>query len=465
MTDKLIKRTEGKKVRKTISMKNLINKYHIWDARKISQLLPNEKLIDVTITSPPYWHLKDYGVESQIGFGQTYDQYLDDLEKVFQNIYFITKKKGSLWIVIDTFKRKGEMKILPFDLITHLKSVGWKLQDIVIWLKNKNLPWSHKGKLRNIFEYILFFTKDREFKFYVERIKDPRNLQKWWVRYPERYGFLGKVPERLWYIPIPTQGSWSDGWVKHFCPLPPMLVERILLLTTNEKNVVLDPFAGSGIVLAQALVMKRKPIGFDLNENYKKMYENKVLPFIENSWRDRRKELIGIQRKCKNFASIIKTLRQLKYTKVLSRKTIKQNFLDSSIINTIFLIGNKESTSPHIFFILEDDVNLDIQLSSLDLITTKPPLSKYGLDPHIKLVTRSEFIRIYRKRHFPRELFLYTKGNTHYYKRKLCFTSWMEESTAPIWREYSKAQVPVLVSNLKIRIKMPETKGIQIWQK
>ena len=84
------------------SVKSVVNRYHIWDARRISELLPDDEFVDVTVTSPPYWDLKDYGSESQIGYGQKYDQYLDDLGKVFDYIYDITKKRGSLWIISDT---------------------------------------------------------------------------------------------------------------------------------------------------------------------------------------------------------------------------------------------------------------------------------------------------------------------------------------------------------------------------
>ncbi|GAI89258.1 unnamed protein product, partial [marine sediment metagenome] len=81
----------------------IIDHYHILDARRIGELLPDKKCIDVTITSPPYWNLKDYGYKGQIGFGQDYERYLSDIQSVFDTIYKRTKSTGSLWVVSDTF--------------------------------------------------------------------------------------------------------------------------------------------------------------------------------------------------------------------------------------------------------------------------------------------------------------------------------------------------------------------------
>lgn len=112
------------------------------DARKIADLKIKE--ITTTITSPPYFDMKDYGSKNQIGFGQTYKQYLDDLQKVFKNIYESTKDCGTLWIVIDTFKSEGKVVPLPFDLAAKLSEIGWLLQDVIIWKKDKTVPWLGK---------------------------------------------------------------------------------------------------------------------------------------------------------------------------------------------------------------------------------------------------------------------------------------------------------------------------------
>jgi DNA modification methylase len=84
------------------------------DARNLRKRVKKSS-VDVTVTSPPYFDMKDYGHSGQIGFGQTYDNYLADLRKIFKDVYHVTKETGSLWVVIDSFKRDGAVVTLPFD--------------------------------------------------------------------------------------------------------------------------------------------------------------------------------------------------------------------------------------------------------------------------------------------------------------------------------------------------------------
>jgi len=246
---------------------------HNKDSRTLDKTI-KEALVDVTITSPPYFDLKDYGHKKQIGYGQEYNKYLSDLAKVFSKVFAVTKDSGSLWVVIDSFKRDGEIVPLPFDFAAKLKKIGWKLQDIIIWHKDKTVPWTNGGVTRNIFEYILVFSKTSKFKYNPDSVRSCEGLKKWWVKYPERYHPKGKSLEEVWDFPIPVQGSWGTGYIKHFCPLPEALVDRIINLTTDEGDVVLDPFSGSGTVPAQASFRNRKYIGFELNTEYIEMFKS-----------------------------------------------------------------------------------------------------------------------------------------------------------------------------------------------
>ena len=106
-----------------------MSKVFLDDARNLKDKIKLSS-IDVTITSPPYFDMKDYGHSNQIGFGQSYETYLNDLQKVFKDVYDATKESGSLWVVIDTFKRDGAVVPLPFDFVREISKTGWKLQDI-----------------------------------------------------------------------------------------------------------------------------------------------------------------------------------------------------------------------------------------------------------------------------------------------------------------------------------------------
>ena len=148
-----------------IFMADITNIVHNIDARNILSVLPKEAMIQTTITSPPYYDMKDYGVNNQIGFGQSYEAYLDDLQSIFEKVLHRTTDDGTLWIIIDTFKRNGSIVPLPFDLANRLRTVGWCFQDIIVWKKDKTVPWSSNGFTQKKIEYILFFSKNKRYKY------------------------------------------------------------------------------------------------------------------------------------------------------------------------------------------------------------------------------------------------------------------------------------------------------------
>jgi len=183
---------------------------HRKDSRKLNEII-NDKIVDVTITSPPYFDLKDYGYKEQIGFGQEYSTYLNDLKAVFKNVYDCTKDTGTLWVIIDSFRRGNEVTPLPFDFSNKLKEVGWKLQEVIIWVKDKTVPWAHQGQMRNLFEYILLFSKTDKYNFFIDEVRDYQSLKKWWVKYPERYNPKGKTPDGIWHFDIPLWRLCTKG--------------------------------------------------------------------------------------------------------------------------------------------------------------------------------------------------------------------------------------------------------------
>src|SRR6185437_287151 len=112
------------------------------------------------LTSPPYFDLLNYGNNKrQIGFGQkNYQEYLNTISEIFQNCYDISTSDATFWLIVDTFKKDQEVKLFPFDIVNALKDKfekTWLLRDIIIWNKEKNLPWSNNGNFKNQHEYIL----------------------------------------------------------------------------------------------------------------------------------------------------------------------------------------------------------------------------------------------------------------------------------------------------------------------
>jgi len=369
-----------------------LDNYYCLDARKLHRIVaPNS--VQTTVTSPPYFDVKNYGRNShQIGWNQGYDEYLSDLRDVFQQCFEATTDTGTLWVVVDTYKRQGHLKLLPFDLTKVLEEIHWIPQDVIVWDKVKNLPYSARGQFRNNFEYILLLSKTEDFKYYIDRIREVETLSKWWVKYPERYNPKGKVPENIWRIAIPNQGAWSNGFIQHLCPFPPELVERIVLLSTDENDLVLDPFAGSGIVLAQTKCMKRRFIGCDIYEEYRARFYSKVLPEVEKRYRQREKVLNSNQIMQKEFSNLIHSLRKLKFGKIILKKLVTR--FGRSDFRLIVLDskdkGKDASTSfTLVLTVAEDLIREEVERWLFEQIRLKP-LSGFGLCPTIRVIEDKE---------------------------------------------------------------------------
>ena len=446
------------------------NRLYNIDARKLLTEI-KEPIVDLIITSPPYFDLKDYGTESQIGFGQNYQtEYLTSLKNVFFQCYTVTKQTGSMWIVVDTFKKNGNVKLLRFDIANICSECGWILRDIIVWDKGKTLPWSRKGQFRNRFEYILFFTKSNDYKYYVDRIKDPYDLKEWWVKYPERYSQKGKNPGNIWEIQIPVQGSWSTKNFHHFCPFPTELVEKILLLSSDKKDLVLDPFAGSGVVLAQASFMKRKYIGFEINPKYIDMFKKIVVPMELESNKQKKKNNL-IEQKRKELEKNITALRALKYPKIIMKSLKEQNKnLSKEVLGAYVEIINKPISNSNkfaflsILIIVENSDHLfDIE-EKLKSISAKPPLSKYGLETEIKIVPRPKLIanpHLYIK---SKKLYLYNNGKAHYYDKKIKYSDLKNIYNEVSLGETKRYKYPPVLSSISIRQEILKTWKPQIYE-
>ncbi len=366
-----------------------LNQYLILDARKIESILDPE-LVQCTISSPPYADSKNYGkVDGQIGWGQSHEEYLRDLELVFQKCYFATRDDGCLWIVVNTVKRGGRVRLLPLEIMDALGNIGWIPQDIILWDKVKNLPYSRKGQLRDHFEYVLFLSKSKEFKYNLDRIRQIDSLGNWWTSYPERYHPLGKAPSNVWRIPIPTQGSWGNSAFRHLCLLPPRLVERMLLLTTDEEDVVFDPFAGSGMVLAQAAAMFRMFLGCDINEEYRAAFKSNVMPEVKSLWFSRQNELQSIDNDRRSFSTLVWSLRKLKFTKVLLQRLVEAFGRKKLVCGIMREEEEPEKNGFRLTVILKSGDTAEIREWILDTIKGRP-FSRFELAPNLKLVLADE---------------------------------------------------------------------------
>jgi DNA modification methylase len=429
---------------------------HQGDARRLELLLsryssPSHPLLTCTITSPPYGTLKDYGDPAQIGFGQPHDEYLVDMRRVFRSLHRHTRPDGSLWVVADTLRppeRRGgpwRMQLLPFELAREAESVGWILRDVVIWLKDKTLPWSGRGRMRNAFEYVLFFVRSPKFKYRVERLREPTDLEQWWVRYPERYNPQGKSPTNVWAVPIPVQGSWANTAVRHACPLPADLIERMLLLSSDEQDVVLDPFAGSGMVVAEATRLRRRGVGVELISRHVAAFHSTVLPEITERrgvdvLRERQQHSDALQRTITN-------LRIVKYPKAMLR-TLREMEPTLPDPYALYVLASRRRdrdgrVRADLLIILRDS-----EISRGDEFRRaaagamrRRPASKFGISANVSIVSIAELTRVHRGR----KLWAYLDGRTHSTVGRCTMTTVHEQAMKP-----SRHRVPVIVSNVEV---------------
>jgi len=248
--------------------------------------------------------------------------------------------------------------------------------------------------------------------------------------------------------------------LRHFCPFPPKLVERILLLTTNKNQVVLDVFGGSGIVLGIAKVMGRKFIGFDINEHYIKNFHNKVLPQIEKNWEERRIELNLLVKQRSKKKDEIKKLRQVKYPKTLLNEILKlrnERTLENFPLYTIFSISKYlNEMKQDIFLVFDGEINFEKLNKDVKTIIKKPPLSKFGINVNVSAFKKDDFIQKNKNNTLfnGSSLYLYTNGITNIPKKSINFSNWVNNFK----EDWLNQRYPPIISNIKVNIRVKNKK-------
>lgn len=429
------------------------NRLHLKDARELTRVVDTSSpCVDVTITSPPYWNLKDYGAKNQIGHGQTKEEYLRDVQGVLADCLGITKPTGSLWLVVDTYREKGELRLLPLELAERARQAGWRLRDLIVWDKGHSVPWHRRGNLRNTSEFILFMTRTSEYKYYGERIKTLDEVSKWWVDFPERFNPKGKTPANIWSIPIRPRGRWrKPSGLNHFCSFPTGLVARIIELTTDEGDLVLDPFAGSGVVLAQAAAMGRRYLGFEVNEEYVRMFREVVKREVSAEWEELRSWRESQEAAVCDFEQTVMRLRALKYARQVTKPLVEARCGDSGhLVRAILCIASipkeHESGRPfsvEIVAIADNNMReLHPALEKAKVRASRPPLTQYGIVSGIGIATYGD---LKRQAHLADQtLYLYTKYKPREYAGAGPLSSWFEGGRLEELRDPSR--VPLLAN-------------------
>ena len=231
---------------------------------------------DLTVTSPPYNIGKEY---EEI---QSVEKYIKWCERWINYIFNLTKANGSFWLNVGYLEVPERGLCVPIPYLLWDKSPFFLLQEIV-WHYGAGVSTKKRLSPRN--EKWLFYVKNQnEYSFNLDEIRDPN------VKYPNqkkngkfRCNPLGKNPSDVWEFPKVTTGEKrsSKERTSHPAQFPLAVVERIILASSNQSDVILDPFAGSCSTGIGAVGSGRVFVGFETRRDYCEMSVNRFRDFIE----------------------------------------------------------------------------------------------------------------------------------------------------------------------------------------
>ncbi|MFX0134847.1 MAG: DNA-methyltransferase [Candidatus Hodarchaeota archaeon] len=340
-----------------------VNKIINYDSRKLEDII-DQKSIHFIMFSPPYWNIRNYGYEGQIGYKQTYNEFLESMKQVVKKCFNILKDGRFMAIITGTVVSNEGMKFLAGDFINTCSDVGFIFRKDIIWNKPRGTtkwqrgatlftqnPYPLKFNTNISHEYILIFSKGE-----IETI----NYKKLEVM-PFTREFIRSVSYSVWDIKPVNSPIKDEG---HIAPYPDELCEILIELFSLPEEIVLDPFCGSGTTCKIAKKMGRLFIGIDkskkycdiaqknvnniefnsfkspniANENYLEIYyntqqlEEEIIKILENNSYTKDELFKILQRYC-TFNKLKNTLARLNKKKMIwyDRRNKKWNSISSEI--------------------------------------------------------------------------------------------------------------------------------------
>lgn len=303
----------------------LTAKVLVGDNRHTIKKLPDNS-VQTVVTSPPYFGLRDYGHEEQIGLEQTPQAFVEELCKVFDEIWRVLKEDGTVWVNLgDSYASFRDSKSVPDSLragdgtavgkaanrnpsnlraagLKHkdligipwrfalaMQDRGWYLRSDIIWNKPNPMPESVADRPTKSHEYIFLLTKSPKYYYDHEAIKedsiwanDSRAGAGRLSYEGKRQGVEGTGQEA--FVTITDKRNKRSVWTvntkpykeAHFATYPPELITPCILAGSKEGDIVLDPFSGSGTTGEVALQHSRNYIGLELNLDYAKLSERRL---------------------------------------------------------------------------------------------------------------------------------------------------------------------------------------------
>jgi len=305
-----------------------MNKIEFGDCREIMSRWKDEGIkVQTCVTSPPYFGLRDYGHNGQIGLEQTVGEYVANMVDVFRHVWHILEDDGTVWLNLgDSYynyrpgkgqslnkqtiasndqdlpsecARRGnkleglkekDLIGIPWRVAFALQEFGWYLRQDIIWHKPNPMPESVRDRCAKSHEYIFLLSKNPQYYFDNEAIKEPaihsdrtagnKNAQKGTGvdKMDTRNGLLKaqqkvyelKNKRDVWSVNVrPYKGA-------HFATYPTALIEPCIKAGSRINDIVFDPFMGSGTTAQVAKQLGRQYLGCELNKEYEKLQQERI---------------------------------------------------------------------------------------------------------------------------------------------------------------------------------------------
>ena len=258
------------------------------DARAGLALLPDES-VQTVLTSPPYWSLRDYQVEDQIGRDDSLDAYLNAIAAVFDQVRRVLRPDGTVWLNVGdsytsgnrTYRapdRKNSARAMsvrpptpeglkpkdligvPWRLAFALQEAGWWLRSEVIWHKHNAHPESVADRPTKAHETLFLLSKQQDYYYDQQAVKGPR----------------GRRLRTVWNIPTEPLRRTNGNADDHPAMMPMSLARRCLSITSKRNSVVLDPYAGSGTTLLAARDLECDWVGVEIKPAFVDLIERRM---------------------------------------------------------------------------------------------------------------------------------------------------------------------------------------------
>jgi len=287
--------------------------------------------VQTCITSPPYFGLRDYGHEGQIGLEQTPEEYISAMVEVFRCVRDVLADDGTLWLNIgDSYARQGgkhsdqprnwdgrdkdpgamhatrhvdnfgdqykpkDLIGIPWMLAFALRADGWYLRQDIIWHKPNPMPESVQDRCTKSHEYIFLLSKSERYYFDSEAMKEPATNAGKRVAIGEKSFSKGQAKGAgiaasgnglADYYDVPEDRNRRSVWTvatrpykgAHFATFPQELIEPMVLAGSRSGDIVLDPFMGSGTTAQVAHQLSRRYLGCELNQDYKVLQDERLM--------------------------------------------------------------------------------------------------------------------------------------------------------------------------------------------